>query len=258
MAFAHGKGAQILLGDAAAAYDLSGWLQKATPTVDVDTAEATTFGNDSKAYIAGLEDAKFSMEGLYEYLEGPPESGIDTILRSVLGNDRSSANGNVVAVVSPTGGAALGDATRAIAGVNTNYEVDTPIDGIITIKAEVQGDGTRFDAGYVLLPLASRSGGTDAPSSSHDDGVGVSALTAGLVFFYVCTVHDAGGSVSLKLQTSPDNSTWADVSGSEFTIADTSAGHVQISGAADRYVRAIRTDNSATHTTFAGYARRFV
>lgn len=65
--FTHGKAAEFYLTDSGGTErNLTTYLNSAGLPRQVDTAEASTFGDDDKVYVAGLRDATVSMEGLFD------------------------------------------------------------------------------------------------------------------------------------------------------------------------------------------------
>lgn len=67
MPFYHGKEAQIYVADSGGTErELTTYSNGVTFSRDVDTAEATTFGDDDKVYVVGLRDATFSLEGRFD------------------------------------------------------------------------------------------------------------------------------------------------------------------------------------------------
>ena len=69
MAFSHGKDFDVNLATAAAPTvvgDFSQYCNSCSFPQSRETAEATVFGNSSKAKLAGLRDSSFSLEGFYD------------------------------------------------------------------------------------------------------------------------------------------------------------------------------------------------
>lgn len=65
--FSHGKAAEFYLTDSGGTErNLTTYLRNVSMPRQVDTAEASTFGDDDKVYVAGLRDATISMEGLFD------------------------------------------------------------------------------------------------------------------------------------------------------------------------------------------------
>jgi len=97
--FRHGRKTAILFD----ANNLSQYMNSVGVSNALDTNETTTFGNDAKTYITGIEDAGVSLSGLFEGSENDP------VLNSALVGDNASnitsgtSNGTVtIAFVVPT------------------------------------------------------------------------------------------------------------------------------------------------------------
>ncbi len=129
MAFAHGKAGFVKVDDSGGTpVDLSNYVGKVTWPRDVDTAEVSTYGVDSKQYVGGLMDSKVSMEG-------PWDPTLEAHMQGILGSSslKTVEHG-------PTGNTA-GMRKLSGEGILTNFEVSTGIDGAIMWKAEFQISG---------------------------------------------------------------------------------------------------------------------
>tara|TARA_R110002110_G_scaffold359628_1_gene569491 strand:+ start:4513 stop:4896 length:384 start_codon:yes stop_codon:yes gene_type:complete len=106
-----------------------------------------------------------------------------------------------------------------------------------------------------ILSPVSLATPADVTSSANGTGVDVSAYTGQLLL----TLHSAAGSgtdptLDVKLQDSPDNSTFTDVTGATFTqVTDAGATIESIVVEKDkvsRYVRAVLTIGGSSSPTF--------
>ena len=135
MAFNYGSKAVFKIDDSGNVLrDVSTYLTSAGVPRAADTGETSALGGTSKAYIAGLIDGTFALEGLWD-------PTVDGYLAGILGNDSV--------------GAALPDYEYGPAGstggfvkytgkfILTAYEVQTPVDGPATFSAEGQLSGTQ-------------------------------------------------------------------------------------------------------------------
>ncbi len=131
MGFVHGKTSTLVVNAVTITGEINGFAFSSS----VDTAETTVLGLDSKTYISGLKDSTFSIEGLFE----GTAAHIDATLYAMLGGaavaftinyDPSDVN------ITYTGNCLI-----------TSYEVDSPVDDVVTVSAEFQctGDVTRTD-----------------------------------------------------------------------------------------------------------------
>lgn len=257
MAPLHGKSIQVFAGNSLKGWDISSWLNKITAEGSAGTAETSTFGNNSKTYIVGLLEGKLSFEGIHEFAPAGTPTGIDPILfdtaSRLFANDVGSTPGETTIVVLPAGGGgALADRAYSLKGILSAAPIDSPLDNVVGIKGELVGT-TRVDFGSVLFPLASRSGSSS--SSSIDDGAAAPALTAGAMLWVATTVY-TGTSALFKLQHSVDDSIWVDT-GASITVTSKSVQRTPFVGTLNRYVRVNLTTTAATHTSAAGYTRRY-
>lgn len=124
----HGKAAEIWVSDSGdTSRNLTSYMNKTTLPRSVDTAEASTFGDDDKVYVAGLRDATLSMEGIHDIT-------VDGYLTGLLGGTprqwkffpEGSATGNVYFIGS---------------AILTSYEPNADLGDVVGISAEFQVSG---------------------------------------------------------------------------------------------------------------------
>lgn len=127
MAFTHGSLATLEIDpNGGTTYtDISEYLNEASPDIEIDTAETTTLGKTAKTYIPGLEDATFSLSGLFD-----PTA--DTLFYSL-----KRAVPNPTFRYRPAGaGTGLPEYTGEV--ILTSYSIGTTVDDAATIEAELQ------------------------------------------------------------------------------------------------------------------------
>ena len=84
MAFVHGKKAVFKIDNSAGtSTDISAYCEEVSLSRSIETAETTTFGNDSKTYITGLTDATVSLSGKFDAVNA---SAVDSVLTGILGS----------------------------------------------------------------------------------------------------------------------------------------------------------------------------
>lgn len=128
MAFVHGKSTVIKIDNSAGTpVDLSQYVSKTTFGREVDTAEVTTFGKNSKAFIAGLKDGSPS-------LEGPWDAAVESHMQAILGFE------TVTLDYQPEGGT-TGKRRILAEAILTSYEVDSDIGEANTWSADFQVTG---------------------------------------------------------------------------------------------------------------------
>lgn len=238
MAFQAGRTAQVFLGG----YDISPYLKSTDLSIEVDTAETTTFSDSpGKTYITTTYGATLSAEGVWD----PTQDGINA---GILTTDAS------VITYCPMGGRSVGNRAWLMAGCSTSYSPSSSQGDAVTFGFEALAT-VPVVAGNVLHPLGEDT--NDTTGADRDDSAATSTGWTGLLHV---TLVD-GGSWVIKLQDAATTD-WADVTGGAFTAATgaTSQRLVSAAGATlRRHVRyvATRTGGSAGNgITFAlSYAR---
>lgn len=241
MAFIHGKSAQVLHG----AYDLTSFLNEATASQEVETAETTVFGNSAKTYIVGLKDGTVSASGMFD----GAANAVDEVLAATVGSD------TLAPVTVGYEGLALGKRVSLLMAKTTSYEVSSPVGDVVSVSYDAQSDGG-IDQGESLATLASVSSTT---TGSSDDN-SASSANGGVAQLHV-TANTRSANTTLKVQHSADNSTWADLATFAVvaTTVKTSERVIVASGTTvNRYLRAVATLSSGTGaiTYQISFARR--
>ncbi|MDF1536071.1 MAG: hypothetical protein P1S46_06145 [bacterium] len=98
----------------------------------------------------------------------------------------------------------------------------------------------KFNENIELFPVAARG------ASANGTGVDVSSdIGEGKVILHAAAGTGTTPTLDVKLQSSPDNSAWSDISGATFTQVDnTAGGSLQAIGVdidTDKYIRAVAT-----------------
>jgi hypothetical protein len=223
MPFVHGKNTTILIDE----FNLSAFFNSADVAATAETAETTTFGNAAKTYIAGLQDATLSLAGLFD---GGTDA-VDEVLSAALG-------GSAIFSIVPAGAGTIGNRASLAEAFATSYGVSAAVGDAVSISAEAQVSGGLIP-GVVLANLVAR---TAAGQTAALDNA---ASTAGGVKAFLHLTAFSGTDVTIKIQESADNSTWADLI--TFTQATGATSEVAAAtGTIDRY---LRVDISGTFTT---------
>lgn len=128
MAFRHGKFAVVTIGGT----DLSAYGTTLELSIDVDTADSTTFGSTWKSSIIGTAGAKMTFSGNYD---GTVTVGPSSAFMIMI------AAGVAVAVVHKPGGTLAGQRTNSFNANITSFSESSPVGGIITFKGEVEATG---------------------------------------------------------------------------------------------------------------------
>jgi hypothetical protein len=239
----HGKNAKIFLSN----FDISAYLNEAVTTKTADSNETTTFGAGSKTFLAGLGDGKIAIKGLFD----GSANALDSIAQPLVGA------ADTTITIAEMGVATLGNPCK-IANVQTgHYETSAPVHDVVSAAMEFQGDGG-VDRGVILAGLRSTVFGT------ADNATGVDGLAAttngGVAAVHVTGYALTGGTVTVKVQHSTDNTTFADLATllNAVSAVGNAVVYVAPGTTVNRYLRAqITTTGSAgTVTTTLSFARR--
>ena len=241
MAFIHGKDSQVIHG----IYDLSPYLNDASASADVETAETTAFGSSAKSYIVGLRDGTVSASGMFDGVAG----AVDEVLTASIGSDTLSP------VTIGYNGSTIGNRVTLLQAKTTSYEVSTPIGDVVSVSYSAQADGG-LDNGVSLHALGADT--TSVNNTAVDNTV--SSANGGMAQVHV-TVNSRSSTSVIKVQHSADNSTFADLV--TFTTvgigATTSERSLVASGTTvNRYLRSSTTLSAGTGsiTYQVSFARR--
>lgn len=220
--FRHGKKTAVLLNGT----NMSPFLNEATTTTEIETAETTTFGDQDKTYITGLSDGTISTSGLFDSTAGASND----VLSGLINTEDNTFT------VMPEGVAAGSPAVIAN-GQMTSYEVSSPVGDVISISAEVQADGGLLH-GIALTGLVN-TGSASATTTGIDN---VSSTANGALFNLHLVTNDRNGSATLKVQHSADDVTYVDlVSFSAISASITAGESITSTGTVNQYLRTLST-----------------
>jgi hypothetical protein len=145
-----------------------------------------------------------------------------------------SAMGTANVIVTASFGTAAGDSAASLSGANASYGVQRGADGsLATSNSFTSRSGYGVEWGLLL------AGGVSASGTGTSVDWGAATSTGGAAYLHVTSV--TAGTVTVKVQSSTDNSSWGDVAGLTFTA--TSAGTAE------------RVGTTASNTTINRYTR---
>jgi len=191
MSLTHGKSTKVFWGG----FNITTFLNSVGLSGKADTAETSTFGLDSKAYIAGLIDATLSVGGLYE---PTATAGSDvTLLNAALGSAI-----NIPISVYPQGDT-LGLDGWGLSGFDTSLGITANLGAAVMIAGEAQSS-----VGAELLKSHHAHGAETAATNAASIDNAASSATGGVGYQH-CTAF-VGTNITLAIQDSADNSTFVD------------------------------------------------
>jgi hypothetical protein len=229
MAKQSGLGDRLIVGG----YDLSG---------DIGSIQRIAGGP------AALDVTDITQSG-YGRLGGLRDGGIDftSWFDKAIGasHPRLSALPTSDVVVTYCRGYGLGSQAASCVGKQIGYDGNRAQDGTFSQVTNVTANGYGVEWGVQLTPgLRVDATGTNGAS------VDTTLLTAFGAQFYLQVSALTGTSVTVKIQDSADNSTWADLTGATFAAATgPSSERIAVSGTVRRYLRAV-SSGTFTSATF--------
>lgn len=227
MAFVHGK-ATLVAGSTVA---LSGYLNQYSAGRQSQAVATTTFGNDDEVFIGGLLDSSMSLGGVWDGDAG----AIDATFNSLYG-----AGEQVVTI--GHGGGTIGNGAYLFNGHLDDYGIQGAVNDAVRVSSTWSGSqATR--TGVMLHDLEAETAtgnfaSVDQAASSSNGGVANLNVTA-----------FTGTNVTIKVQDSANNSTWADLI-TFSTVTGATSERATVTGTVDRYVRAIISAGTFTSVTF--------
>lgn len=238
--FRHGKSTRIYVD----AYDFSGYFNTASASTNVDTAETSAFGDSAKSYIVGHTDGTVSLGGMFE---GTASTGTDQYFESVLGASTKQK------VIIANEGHVLGGRIVALESDTTSYEVSSPIGDVVQASVEFQasegvGHGVLVSNGSAISATGTGTG-VDNGASTLNGGVGFLSVPA----------NTRNGNITVKIQHSADNSTFADlVTFATVTASTPTSERIEVTGTINRYLRVSYTvaGSTGTATPVVAFTRR--
>jgi len=190
--FRHGKNVNVFIDE----FDFSTYFNDVSASTTVDTAETSAFGTSAKTYVVGHRDGTVSLGGMFE---GTASTGTDEFFDNALGNATKA-----LVIVAPEGHS-NGAGAIMLEADDTSYEVSSAIADIVQASAEFQSTDA-VEHGKIL------SSGSTVSATGNGTGVdnGASTTNGGAGFLSV-PVNTRNGNITVKIQHSADDSTFADL-----------------------------------------------
>lgn len=234
----HGSKARMYLGG----WDLTGFMRQASAPSSADVADSSVWGMTSKRYTpSDRKDMSITGDGVWEFA-APGLGSVDELLSAALGQ----ANGAVVTWLPQ--GDALGNRGRALGGIETTWEVDSPMDDITGFTFEAMASSGGVVRGRVLqaftgtLPITVTGNGTGV-----DDLGAAGSTTNGIgAALHVINKGGGAGTLTVVVQHSPDGSAWTDIITFAGVTVKNVAQYLEAAGTVQRHLRVRWTVTAGT------------
>ena len=239
MSFVHGSGGRLYVNG----FDLSAFLKSVSGSEEVETHDSTTLGATAKAYLPGLVDATLSAEGLFSGAAG----ATDAVLSAAF-YGRTPVLWNWL----PAGGTD-GAFGYGLSAISTSYEIDTPVDDLVSVTAEAQSN-VGLERTQVLHPLTARTATGNGVSRDH----GAASAAGGVGYLQVTAASGTTPNLVGEIQHSVDNSVWVDLVTFAAVTAANNAQRLTVAGTVNRWTRATWaiTGTTPSFTFFAAFDRK--
>ena len=225
MVFIAGQKQKVLFG----AFDLTQFFNTASMSQDQNVIETSVFGSDDAQYLAGIQTATVGLGGFYD----GASDGVDEETPLTIFN----------------GGDTAGNRAFLLNSQIQNYTIDSAVADAVQINSSFTG--SNFGNGKSLYALTN----TSATVTTTSVDMGASSSIGGQAHIHV-TAHGSSN-IAVKIQSSADNGSFADVTGLGFT-AITGTGSERKATAStttvNRYVRLVITRTSGSATFSVAYA----
>ena len=228
--FRHGRGTYVLIDQ----YNLTPYFREANKASTVDTAETSAFGTFDKTFVVGMREGRITVSGMFD----GTTAAVDEVLNTILGQEAA------VNVTYAPEGLAEGRHVYLCQSEETSHETTATISDVVGVTAELQGTGG-VHSGVSLHDFSTLETATGNTSTGVDNGA--STALGGRGILQVTTNTRDAGSIAVKIQDSPNNSTWSDLvtfTSTAFGVRDSQYG--EVTGTVDQYLRALWTVTGGT------------
>ena len=233
----HGKGTKVYLdgirGD--------NFLNSIETPVTVDTAETTIFNSSNvKTYIPGNADANLAAAGMWE----GSSSESDEFLSGFVG----SSSPKVLNWYPDSD--ALGNFGFGTQVYETGYNINSPVDGVVTVSVDGQADNGKFSVESLRALTTTNTTGSLSATTASGTADDNSAATTSNGIGWFQRVDTSTGAIVPKIQHSANNSTWDDLI--SFSSGTTRNGQRVAAGTTTikRYTRAEWTITGSSTLSF--------
>lgn len=218
------------LGDAlyVAGYDLSGDTQSLqSVSCALATLDVTGINKSAHERIGGLHDGEIQWTSFFDGAVSQEHAVYSTLPTTDIG-------------IMYGRGTTLGNPAASLVGKQINYDPTRGTDGALTFKLQAQANGYGLSWGILLTP-----GVRTDTAATNGTSVNTTAATSFGWVAYLQAMAFTGTDVTVTIQDSADNATWANLASGSFTqlTAGRTTQRIAVGGTATvrQYVRAITT-----------------
>lgn len=182
-------------------YDISGHGNELKAKRDAAVIDATAFGDRFEYGLAGVQKSSIELKGHYT----PGYAGMDGII-----NQRFGQDSDVLVAYAPLGWGLLNPLVMQ-PSVITKYDIDAKLKGAVELDATWTARGA-VDDGYMLQTPNTIMTATGTQAAPLDDTATTGPTLGGAAaHLHVLAVSGTTPSLTMKIQSSPDGTTWTDL-----------------------------------------------
>lgn len=210
--FRHGRQTRVF----ADGIDLSCYLKEASVSSTIDTPETTAFCDTIKQWVNGLPDYSASLSGMFEATATTgQEQGSDTTLFAKFGKETP------LKVVLMNEGSQAGRRSRIFGGIITSYNVQNTVADMVALNMDMKITGQLYIAQNLnRMDVDELAEGTSSPHSlfvaDRQTIFGTSSPYGAATYngrVYLMVKNTTAGSITLTVEDSADNTTYAALGG---------------------------------------------
>lgn len=247
MAKASGRDNRILIRQ----FDVSSYFQNQEVSSDAEEHDVTVFGDQYRAWMAGLVDSEWSLSGFFDAAVDASDDVIDAL---------KYLNAEFACTSAPIGWA-VGNPVFMLSAVLSRKTIDSDVREANTIDAVLAGGGGTKLAHCLLAPTAVTPTGAAVNGAGVDNPKAASTNHGARAHLHVIANTYTLGT-TFKVQHSADNSTFADLV--TFAVVAAATKTSEVRKVADgvtinRYVRSSYVGGAGANTLQAaiGFQRNY-
>jgi hypothetical protein len=228
------------------AYDLSTYFKEVTSSLEVEDLDSTTFQANGHTFLAGFRGGGIDLAGFY----ANDVNGGHQILKAAVGNPPT------IFTVGHEG-LAIGASVAMLNSMEKIYDLKSAVSAIVEAHATEDsfGGGPGLEFGLALHDIATHETAIGNYASVDN---GASSANGGVGHLHVTGISGGSGLITVQIQHSVDNITFAALGTfSNWGAAASERITIAAGTTVNRYVRAVTITNAFTSADFAvAFARR--
>jgi hypothetical protein len=202
VSFVPGSATRVLVNKVEISSEVSGWTIAFSRAMSDVTCVGQVAGAAGSNFVPGLMSGSLG-------LRGPQSNDQTTGLQAEIQAAIGGVDNSFVATCLPDG-VAIGKPAMFVVSDPTEYTVDAAVADAVAVSISAQADEA-VEMGFVLAALQAYTADALTGTAVDRGAAPLTPTTHGLVAGMHVTAYSGFTGVAVKVQHSPDNSTWADL-----------------------------------------------